>query len=213
MRPSSLTNFSIMKSATSPLQRHSISPRSMLEFSKDLKESERPAGLSALEREEYDLAIEDQAYPFEDKAIATHKSNLELISLGVYNEWIDKSLQKLAKFVPARYDKPEEESSIITSPDSYLFAVERPKPSAPQAAEGAADPIQDAKAAEAKETMNAAEPKQDAKPAETEETEKAAEPKQAAKPAVTKAAAKRKNERRERTTAATTAPRPDTVAE
>ena len=63
-----------------------------------------------MEREEYDLAIEEQAYPFEEKAIAMHKSNLELISRGVYDEWIEKSLQKLARFVPARYDKPEEES-------------------------------------------------------------------------------------------------------
>ena len=78
-------------------------------FSRDLKESERPAGLSAVEREEYELAIEEQAYPFEEKAIAMHKSNLEMISLGVYNEWIDRSLQKLAKFVPSRYDQPEEE--------------------------------------------------------------------------------------------------------
>ena len=85
------------------------------DFSKDLKESERPAGLGPREREEYDLAIEEQAYPFEEKAIATHMSNLELISRGVYNEWIDKSLQKLVQLVPARYDKPEEESPVISS--------------------------------------------------------------------------------------------------
>ena len=102
------------------------------DFSKDLKESERPAGLGALEREEYDLAIEEQAYPFEEKAIATHKSNLELISRGVYDEWIERSLQKLAKFVPARYDKPEEESPVITSLDRYVFAIEHPEPSAPK---------------------------------------------------------------------------------
>ncbi len=144
-------------------------------FSKDLKESERPAGLSALEREEYELAIEEQAYPFEEKAIAMHKSNLELISLGVYNEWIDKSLQKLAKFVPARYDKPEEESPVIASLDSYMFAIERPEPPAPQAPEGAA--------------AQAGEAKQDAKPAEAQETEPAAEPPQAAKPDEAKEAA------------------------
>ncbi len=100
------------------------------DFSKALKESERPAGLGALEREEYDLAIEEQAYPFEEKAIALHKSNLELIPRGVYNEWVDKSLQKLAKFVPARYDKPEEQSPVIASLDRYLFAIERSVPAA-----------------------------------------------------------------------------------
>jgi tetratricopeptide (TPR) repeat protein len=115
------------------------------DFSKDLKESERPAGLSALEREEYDLAIEEQAYPFEEKAIATHKSNLELISRGVYDEWIEKSLQKLAAFVPARYDKPEEESAVIASPDSYVFVIEGTKPAAPKAAEGVAPQAGEAK--------------------------------------------------------------------
>jgi outer membrane protein assembly factor BamD (BamD/ComL family) len=99
-------------------------------FSTDLKGSERPAGLSVLEREEYDLAIEEQAYPFEEKAIATHQSNLELVSRGVYNEWIEKSLRKLAALVPARYDKPEEESPVITSPDSYVYAIGRPEASA-----------------------------------------------------------------------------------
>jgi TolA-binding protein len=146
-------------------------------FSKDLKESERPAGLSALEREEYELAIEEQAYPFEEKAIATHKSNLDLISLGVYNEWIDRSLQKLATFVPARYDKPEEESSVIGSLDGYLFAIERPEPPVQQVPESLArdgETKQDAKLAETKEAVKAAEPKQDAKPAQTAETEEAA---------------------------------------
>jgi len=94
-------------------------------FSKDLKESQRPARLNALEREEYDLAIEEQAYPFEEKAIATYQSNLELISRGVYNEWIEKSLQRLVKLIPARYDKTEEGSPLITSLDSYEYRVGR----------------------------------------------------------------------------------------
>ena len=109
-------------------------------FSTDLKESERPAGLSALEREEYDLAIEEQAYPFEERAIATHQSNLELILRGVYNEWIDESLQKLVKLAPARYDKPEEESLFIASLDSYVYAIGHPEPPARPAPAGAAAP-------------------------------------------------------------------------
>ncbi len=172
------------------------------DFSKDLKESERPAGLSALEREEYELAIEDQAYPFEEKAIATHKSNLELISLGVYNEWIDKSLQKLAKFVPSRYDKPEEESPVIASLDSYLFAIERPEPPAPQAPDGAAqageaeqpETREAVKEGEQKPSANEAvkteEPERDAKPVETKESVKAEVPKQEARQAETKEAVK-----------------------
>jgi outer membrane biosynthesis protein TonB len=189
-------------------------------FSKDLKESERPAGLSALEREEYDLAIEEQAYPFEEKAIAMHKSNLELISLGVYSEWIDKSLQKLATFIPARYDKPEEESPVIATLDSYTFAIARPEPPALQAeapkqeakpaeaqeAVKAEEAKQDAKPAEAQEAVKAEAPKQEAKPAEAQEAVKAEEAKQDAKPTATKNAPKPKNRRKTHRTAATKAP-------
>jgi hypothetical protein len=93
--------------------------------------SERPEGLSPLELEQYELAIEEQAYPFEEKAIDVHESNLKLISLGVYNVWIEKSLQKLAEFVPARYAKPEEISGIVTSLEVYIFEIVRPAPPAP----------------------------------------------------------------------------------
>jgi tetratricopeptide (TPR) repeat protein len=107
-------------------------------FNKALMTSERPEGLSPLEREQYELAIEEQAYPFEEQAIAIHESNLKLISRGVYNQWIEKSLEKLAKFVPARYDKPEEASGIISSLETYVFEIDRPVPPAsPQSAAAA----------------------------------------------------------------------------
>jgi tetratricopeptide (TPR) repeat protein len=98
------------------------------DFSKALTTSERPEGLSPMEREQYELAIEEQAYPFEEKAIQVHESNLELMSRGVYNVWIEKSLQKLAEAVPARYDKPEETSDIISSLDTYIFEIDRTAP-------------------------------------------------------------------------------------
>ena len=83
-----------------------------------------------MEQEQYELAIEEQAYPFEEQAIQVHESNLKLISRGVYNEWIEKSLQKLAKSVPARYDKPEETSGIVSSLETYIFEIDRPAPTA-----------------------------------------------------------------------------------
>jgi len=97
-------------------------------FSKALTASERPGGLSPTELEQYELAIEEQAYPFEEKAIQVHESNLKLMSRGVSNVWIEKSLQKLAKSVPARYDRPEETSGVISSLESYIFATVRPVP-------------------------------------------------------------------------------------
>ena len=112
-------------------------------FSKALTGSERPDGLNAQEMQEYELAIEEQAYPFEEKAIQIHEKNLELISIGIYNSWIDKSLEKLARFVPARYDKPEVPTEIIASPETYTFEIERAAPPAAPAAKEeapAADP-------------------------------------------------------------------------
>ncbi len=96
-------------------------------FSQALMESERPDGLDPLELEEYELAIEEQAYPFEERAIEVHESNLELLSLGIYNQWIDKSLEKLAIFVPARYAKQEEDSAVIASLDSFSYEIVQPK--------------------------------------------------------------------------------------
>lgn len=87
-----------------------------------------PRGLNPLELEQYELALEEQAYPFEEKGIEVHENNLKLIGQGVYNEWIDKSLQKLAVFMPARYAKAEEHSGIVASLESYLYAIERPAP-------------------------------------------------------------------------------------
>jgi TolA-binding protein len=103
------------------------------DFSQSLSASERPGGLTPVELEQYELALEEQAYPFEEKAIQVHESNLKLISRGVYNSWIDKSLQKLAKSVPARYDKPEESDGIIGSPETYVFEIETPAAAKTQA--------------------------------------------------------------------------------
>ncbi|HEY6010846.1 MAG TPA: hypothetical protein VIX18_05190, partial [Nitrospirota bacterium] len=139
-------------------------------FSKDLRESERPSGLNALELEEYELALEEQAYPFEEKAIATHQKNLELLTIGIYNEWIDKSLEKLAVFVPARYNKPEEESAVIASVDTYQFAIERPAPPAPPAGETK----QEAKPDDVKEAAPV--PASDAAPADVKEGTEAEKP-------------------------------------
>ena len=95
-------------------------------FSKSLMSSERPDDLDEMELEQYELALEEQAYPFEEKSIEAHESNLQLISRGVYNEWVDKSLQKLAKLVPSRYDKQEEKSQLVGSLESFSFRIDLP---------------------------------------------------------------------------------------
>lgn len=94
-------------------------------FSESLAESERPEGMSALELEEYELALEEQAYPFEEKAIAVHEKNLELLTVGIYNDWIDRSIAKLASLMPARYARAEEDSGYIDSIDFDKYDVVR----------------------------------------------------------------------------------------
>ncbi len=77
-------------------------------FSRALMHSERPAKLTELQLEQYELVLEEQVYPFEEKSINVHEKNMELLDLGIYNEWIDKSIARLAVLMPARYNKPEE---------------------------------------------------------------------------------------------------------
>jgi len=69
--------------------------------------SERPRGLSGDELEIYDILLEEQAYPFEEKAIDIHASNIKRTRQGVYDEWIEKSIAQLAKIQPVRFAKKE----------------------------------------------------------------------------------------------------------
>ena len=75
------------------------------DFSRALTESERPDDLDGLEQEQYELSIEEQAYPFEEKAIKIHEKNMELRKSGMRNVWIERSALKLSKLVPAEYGK------------------------------------------------------------------------------------------------------------
>ncbi len=93
------------------------------DFSRALAKSERPKNLNAEELEQYELALEDQIFPFEEKAINTHKKNLELIRLGVFSSWIDKSIGKLAAMVPAAYARKESSTGYIDTIDSYRYVV------------------------------------------------------------------------------------------
>lgn len=125
-------------------------------FSKALTESERPDSLNAQEMQEYELAIEEQAYPFEEKAINVHEKNLELISVGLYNSWVDKSMGRLARLVPVRYDKPELPTEIVASLDTYAFEIERPAPVAKPAVKEEAPAAAPSSAAKVEKGVDAA---------------------------------------------------------
>jgi hypothetical protein len=73
----------------------------------DLMTSERPKGLDDESREQYDVLLEEQAFPFEEKAIELHETNASRTGDGVYDEWVQRSFDVLAKLKPARYAKAE----------------------------------------------------------------------------------------------------------
>ncbi|MGH8316061.1 MAG: tetratricopeptide repeat protein, partial [Steroidobacterales bacterium] len=86
-----------------------------------------PAGLSAADLQKYRDGIEEEAFPFEEKAIAVHEKNLELIGKGIYNAWTEKSLARLAVLKPGRYAKSEISSGFLGSIDRYVYRPpERP---------------------------------------------------------------------------------------
>ena len=74
---------------------------------KDVMASERPKGLSADEREQYDTLLEEQAFPFEEQAIELHTVNAARIRDGYFDESVRRSYAALAEFKPARYGKTE----------------------------------------------------------------------------------------------------------
>jgi cellulose synthase operon protein C len=77
------------------------------QFGSALMASERPKGLNAEELEQYDILLEEQAYPFEEKAITLYQSNIERTPQGIYDEWVKKSFAQLAILIPGRYAKQE----------------------------------------------------------------------------------------------------------
>jgi len=80
-----------------------------------LLESQRPASLSGEALEQYNILLEEQAYPFEEQAIALHETNAHRIESGLYNAWTEKSLQQLARMVPAQYAKLERGAPYVTA--------------------------------------------------------------------------------------------------
>ena len=59
--------------------------------------------------------LEEQAYPFEEKAISLHKKNIQLLERGIYNDWIAKSIAQLGKLVPVRYAKVEKGEDYVAT--------------------------------------------------------------------------------------------------
>jgi tetratricopeptide (TPR) repeat protein len=84
--------------ATAELYRH---------FGRALMDSERPGELSGEELEQYELLLEEQAFPFEEKSIGLHERNARRAAEGVYDDWVKRSYAALSELLPARYARTE----------------------------------------------------------------------------------------------------------
>ena len=78
------------------------------QLSRDLMDSERPANLDALALEQYELLLEEQAFPFEEKAIEIHEGNARRSWQGSYDDSVKKSFKALSELLPGRYRKEEQ---------------------------------------------------------------------------------------------------------
>ena len=71
----------------------------------DLMASSVPADLNELETMQYQMLLEEEAYPFEEKAIRLHTENHRRITSRGYDAWIGRSLGVLADLHPGRYER------------------------------------------------------------------------------------------------------------
>ncbi len=76
-------------------------------LSRSIMDSDRPENLNELELEQYEILLEEQAFPFEEQAISLHEINMRRSWEGVYDDWVKESFSELRRLMPARFDKQE----------------------------------------------------------------------------------------------------------
>jgi len=83
------------------------------DFGKALMASQRPKGLKKDELEQYNVLLEEQAFPFEEKAIELHEINARRSAGGIYDNWVRDSFSALGQMRPARYGKVERAERMV----------------------------------------------------------------------------------------------------
>lgn len=95
------------------------------DFGRALIASQRPKGLKKAELEQYNVMLEEQAFPFEEKAIQLHEANAARTAQGLYDEWVQRSFSALATLRPVRYGKVERSEGTLD-----IAVLEKAAPSA-----------------------------------------------------------------------------------
>jgi outer membrane protein assembly factor BamD (BamD/ComL family) len=83
------------------------------DFGKAMLTSQRPKKLNKAELEQYNVMLEEQAFPFEEKATELHEVNAKRAASGIYDKWVQESFKSLAQLRPVRYGKLERSESVI----------------------------------------------------------------------------------------------------
>ena len=74
-------------------------------LARDILNSERPSALSDLQLEQYNILLEEQAYPFEEQAMDIYKINIDKVAQGHYDKWIDRSYEVMAEMNPTEFKR------------------------------------------------------------------------------------------------------------
>jgi len=77
------------------------------DFGRALLTSQRPKKLSKTELEQYNVMLEEQAFPFEEKSTELHEVNARRAADGIYDPWVKSSFTALRELRPLRYGKTE----------------------------------------------------------------------------------------------------------
>lgn len=105
------------------------------DFGKSMLGSQRPKGLKKMELEQYNVLLEEQAFPFEEKAIELHEANARRTTQGVWDPFVQKSLAELAKLKPVRYGKVERgDPALATDAAALKSLIEKTPASSPASA-------------------------------------------------------------------------------
>jgi hypothetical protein len=87
------------------------------QLSKDLMSSEKPAGLNGDELEQYEILLEEQAFPFEEKAIEIYQVNVARAADGLYDQAVRDSYARLAELMPGVYARTERTEIYVSLTD------------------------------------------------------------------------------------------------
>jgi tetratricopeptide (TPR) repeat protein len=87
------------------------------QFKVAILESERPAGMTEEELEEYQFLLEEKAFPLEDSALEYYRRGVKAARKAkVYNEWVDRMYSRLEELVPWAYQRSEQTSAAWVPP-------------------------------------------------------------------------------------------------